>query len=244
MDYVPYSVYELHDFFVEPHRIAKDPYKLHAAYMLSNLFDLYDDDEDVQFIPEKTWGWEVDIDMLRKMVENANDDFLSACDNDLMIDIWNQRYSIRHSKDIDRSRLKNIFNFIETDHNTYIVSHNGIMNLNSRFASKQTEFEENKKYLEGVIVLAEDDLHNGWDKLTDMEITMYVWYLWCKKTNDRDYTHFRKRCSKDLYTRKADDVGCFNSKVSETLIPTTQYLFSASKVKKWNLEHHQKSYIK
>lgn len=244
MDYTPYSVYELHDFFVEPHRIAKDPYKLHAAYMLSNLFDLYDYEEDVQFIPEKTWNWEVDVGMLKRMIKNANNDFLSACDNDLMIDIWNQGYSIRHSKDVDRSRLKDIFNFVQTDHDTFVVSPNGIMNLNSYYASKQIEFEENKKYLERVIALAEDDAHDGWDKLTDMEVTMYVWYLWCRKTDDRDYSYFRKKCFKDLYTKKSDDIACFNSKVSKTLTPTTQYLFSSSKVKEWNQTHHQKSYIK
>ena len=212
--------------------------------MLSNLFDLYDYEEDVQFVPEKTWNWEVDVGMLKRMIENANNDFLSACNNDLMIDIWNQGYSIRHPKDVDRSRLKNIFNFIQTDHDTFVVSPNGIMNLNSHYASKQVEFEENKKYLERVVALAEDDAHDGWDKLTDMEVTMYVWYLWCRKTDDRDYSHFRKKCFKDLYTKKSDDIACFNSKVSKTLTPTTQYLFSSSKVKEWNQTHHQKSYIK
>jgi hypothetical protein len=246
MDYKPYKEYELHDMFKEPRRIAKNPYKLYAAYMLSCIFELHEpeeDDDDNMFDPETTWGWTIDKDLYDKTFKNAYEQFCDALDYDLQIDVWGQGYSIRNGRKLDRKALLSVFNFPVKDDNV-IIERTGILNIEqSHELTLNEKFVQNKIYLEKVIQMAEDDTNDGWDKLTDMEVTMYIWYLWCKKTTSRDYNIFRKECSKDLYTSKEDDESCFNDKVQLTRQPTTQYLFSALKVIDWNKAHHQKSPI-
>lgn len=253
MEYLPYKEYELHDMFKEPRRISKNPYKLFAAYMLSCLFELYDPENEIEgipFIPEETWGWVVDKDLLDKTAKNAIEQFIDACDNDLNIDIWNRGYSIRRANHIDRSRLTDIFKFpiVASDNgDCYRIIKNGIMNLECPYDTENdnpiAEFTRNKLYLQKVIETAKDDEHDGYDKLTDMEVTMYCWHAFCNKIKSRDYWIFRKTYDRYLYTTEDDDRECFNDKAQKTGRHDTQYLFSANKVKKWNEEHHQKSII-
>lgn len=243
MEYEPYQSYELHDMLVEPRRIAKYPYKLHAAYMLDSLFDLYENDEDEPLTQDSIWGWMVDKDDLDKLVENANADFIDACDNDLPIDIKGKSFTIRHSKDLNKDRLKDIFKFPIWEDGRLKVVPNGVMNLEKEIVSTKNEFEQNKAYLERVIQVAEDDEHDGWNKLTDMEVTMYMWQLWCHKHDERDYSAFRQKCERDLYTKESDDRSCFNDKATATGTTPTQFLFSAKKVIAWNKAHSQLSVI-
>lgn len=252
MDYRPYKEYELHDIIAEPRRIAKDPYKLHAAFMISCLFDLYEPTEEENdgtkpFKPEWSWGWLADKALFDKLVKNAQQQFAEACDNGLAIDIWGKGYSIRHADKLDRERLKGIFNFpiVEREDGQYYeIVQSGIIDLSgTEEADPISEFKENKAYLQEVIKTALDDEHDGWNKLTDMEVTMYLWHLFCKKTYCRDYWTFRKTYQHDICTTEKDERDCWNDKAIKTKRHDTQYLFSARKVQGWNNRHHQKSIV-
>lgn len=246
MEYEPYKDYELHDILKEPRRIAKNPYKLYAAYMLSCIFELYepeDEDDNADIDPETTWNWSVDKSIYDKAFKNAYEQFCDALDLDLQIDVWGQGYTIRNGRKLDKKKLLSVFNF-PVDDGDVIITKLGVLNIEGDHElSLNEKFVQNKLYLEKVIQMAEDDAHDGWNKLTDMEVTMYIWYLWCKKTTSRDYKIFRQECAEDLYTIEDDDRSCFNDKVQLTHTPTTQYLFSALKVMDWNKQHHQKSPI-
>lgn len=250
MEYKPYKEYELHDMFKEPRRISQNPYRLFAAYMLSCLFELRDDsDDDEPIVPENTWGWLVSKTMLDKVVVESIEDFINACDNDLTIDIWGRGYSIRRANKLDRRKLKNVFEFPivhSSDGDSYRVIKNGIMNLEEPVNNDDSlimQFRRNKKYLEEVIRMAMDDEHDGYDKLTDMEITMYCWHIFCNKGDCRDYWVFRTVYGKYLYTSEEDDKSCWTDKVIKEKRHDTEYLFSANKVQQWNKEHKQKSVI-
>lgn len=251
MKYKPYKDSELHDIIMNPRQIAKDPYRLHAAYMISCLFDLYEpseeDDEATPFIPERSWGWLTDKSLFDKMMKSAQQQFIEACDNGASIDIWGRGYSIRHADKLDKERLNSIFNFplVEQEGEQYYkIVKGGVMNLSDEEESDPiSEFKTNKAYLQEVIKTALDDEHDGWNKLTDMEVTMYLWHLFCKKTDCRDYWVFRKAYEKDIYTKESDECDCWNDKAIKTKRHDTQYLFSAKKVQSWNETHHQKSII-
>lgn len=252
MDYRPYKDYELHDIITEPRRIAKDPYKLHAAFMVSCLFDLYEPSDEEEagskpFDPEKSWGWLADKSLFDKTMRNARQQFSEACDNGLSIDIWGKNYSIRYASKLDKERLKDIFSFplVEVRGESYYkITKDGIIDLSdAEECDPISEFKKNKAYLQKVVKTALDDEHDGWNKLTDMEVAMYLWHLFCKKTDCRDYWTFRKTFKNDLYTTEQDERGCWNDKAIKTNRHDTQYLFSARKVQDWNERHHQKSII-
>ena len=236
--------------FKEPRRVSSDPYQLFAAYMISCLYELYEPDNDSEtYDPENTWGWLVDKQMCDKMVKEAIEQFIEACDNDLSIDIWNRGYTIRKARLLDMKRLEDIFQFpiVNADEgDCYNVVKNGIMKLEKAVSADKShiaEYHRNKAYLEEVIRIAKDDKNDGYDKLTDMEVTMYCWYVFYKKMDGRDYWIFRKTYEKFLYTDEDDDRACWTDKVLKTKRLDTQYLFSANKVKDWNKRHKQKSIV-
>lgn len=246
MEYSPYKEYDLYDMINEPRRISKDPYKLHAAFMLSCLFEACPTDEDDHPMnPNGDWGWSIPVDILNDVLRNANEQFVDACDNGLQVDIWNSQYTIRHAKDIDRSRLNDIFKFEKVDDN-YIVSKNGIMDLahllQGNQASKTEQLRKDRDYLKKIVKLAEDTI-TGWFELTDIEVTAYLWYLYVKSYKDNNYDNFRKVFKNDIYTTLEDDKSCWNDKMLMPITAPTPYIFSAEKMARWNAKYHQHSHI-
>lgn len=247
--YEPYSKYDIHLLFAEPRSISDQPYMLHAAFMLSCLFEAYTPDEDEEELPklEDTWGWTIPKSILEKIVKNANEQFIYAMENSTQIDIWDRGFSIRKAKTCDKSRLNDIFDFPTEDDN-YVVTQSGIMNLagyseESANAQNREEFSYNKSYLRKVVMVAEDDEHDGWDKLTDMEVTMYLWALYYRKYKTNDNEGFRKHFKLDLCTTPEDDQACWNAVAAIKSKPHGLYTFSARKVREWNQQHGQKSII-
>lgn len=252
-NYKPYSDYDIHIFFSEPREISDKPYMLHAAFLLSCLFEAYtpdesDEDEEGDSIPlEDTWNWKIPQTVLNSIVKNANEQFIYASDNGTQIDIWGRGYSIRKPNAYDKSRLNNIFNF-PIDGDDYIVTKSGVINLMGDVKSDahlryKDEFSDNKEYLRKVIMVAEDDEHNGWDKLTDMEVTMYLWAIFYRKNECENDIIFREKYKKDLYTSVNDDKSCWNSIAQLNSKPYGLYTFSACKVREWNKQHCQQSII-
>lgn len=220
---------------------------LHAAFLLSCLFEAYepDDEEDVDL--EHTWGWKIPQSVLKSIVKNANEQFIYASDHGTQIDIWDKGYSIRKVNAYDKTRLDKIFNF-PTDGDDYIVCKEGIINLVEPstldvYDKVKAEFSDNKAYLRKVVMTAEDDAHSGWDKLTDIEVTLYLWTIFYRKHEDENELRFREMFKKDLYTTPNDDKQCWNDLAQLRQKPCGLYTFSASKIREWNKQHQQQSII-
>lgn len=248
--YEPYSDYDVHLFFSEPREVSDRPYMLHAAFLLNCLFEAYtpdEDEEDEQPNLENTWGWKIPKSVLCSIIQNANEQFIYASDHGTQIDVWGKNFSIRKVNAYDKKRLGDIFDFpIEGD--DYIVTKSGVMNLAGNFKSEahmefKDEFQDNKSYLRKVIMVAEDDEHDGWDKLTDMEVTMYLWALYYRKHENDNDIEFRELFKNDLYTSSVDDKQCWNAVAILNSKPHGLYTFSACKVRNWNKQHNQKSVI-
>lgn len=247
--YEPYSDYDIHLFFSEPREVSDRPYMLHAAFMLSCLFEAYtpDDDEDEQPKLEETWGWKIPKSVLNSIVKNANEQFIYASDHGTQIDVWDKSFSIRKVNAYDKTRLGEIFDF-PTDGDDCVVTKTGVLNLAGNFKSEanenvKNEFADNKSYLRKVIMVAEDDDNDGWDKLTDMEVTMYLWALYYRKHESDNEIEFRGLFKKDLYTSLSDDKSCWNAVAVLGSKPHGLYTFSACKVREWNKAHNQPSII-
>lgn len=248
--YEPYSDYDIHIFFSEPREISDRPYMLHAAFLLNCLFEAYtpdEDEEEEQVKLEETWGWKIPKTVLNSIVKNANEQFIYASDHGTQVDVFGKGFSIRKVNAYDKTRLGDIFDF-PADGDDYIVTKSGVMNLAGNFttdARKQVkdEFLDNKSYLRKVIMVAEDDAHDGWDKLTDMEVTMYLWAIFYRKYEVENDLQFRNQFAKDLYTSESDDRQCWNAVAQLNGKPHGLYTFSACKVREWNKAHHQKSVI-
>jgi hypothetical protein len=249
MKYKPYSDYDIHLFFSEVREVSDRPYMLHAAFLLSCLFEAYtpDEDNEEELDLEHTWGWKIPQSVLKSIVKNANEQFIEASNHGTQIDIWDKGYSIRKVNAYDKNRLNDIFNF-PADADDYIICKEGIMDLAGDFNNNahdevKTEFQDNKSYLRKVIMVAEDDAHNGWNKLTDIEVTLYLWTLFYRKQNTDNAVLFREKFDKDLYTSKDEDKQCWNAIAQLNDRPNGLYTFSANKVRKWNEQHEQVSII-
>lgn len=248
MKYAPYSDYDIHLLFSEVRRVSDQPYMLHAAFLLSCLFESYAPDEDEEDVDmEHTWGWEIPTSILDSIVRNANEQFIDASENGIQIDIWDKGYSIRKARLCDKRRLNDIFNF-QTNGDNYIVNKDGIMNLSEysstdAYNTTKKELSDNKNYLRKVIMVAEDDAHNGWNKLTDMETTLYMWALFYQRYKKDDAGLFREKFKKDFYTTPEDEKQCWNDIAMLQNKPHGLYTFSANKVREWNRQHQQKSII-
>lgn len=248
--YEPYSNYDIHILFSEPREISDRPYMLHAAFLLNCLFEAYtpdEDDEEEQPKLEETWGWKIPQVVLKSIIKNANEQFIYASDHGTQVDVWGKGFSIRKVNAYDKTRLGNIFDF-PVDGDDYIVTKSGIMNLAGNFTTDarqqvKDEFADNKSYLRKVIMVAEDDAHDGWNKLTDMEVTMYLWAIFYRKHEVENDLQFRNQFAKDLYTSESNDRQCWNAVAQLNGKPHGLYTFSACKVREWNKQHNQKSII-
>lgn len=249
MKYEPYSDYDIHLLFSEVREVSDRPYMLHAAFLLSCLFEAYtpdEDDEENQDM-EHTWNWKIPKNILDSIVKNANEQFIYASDHGTQVDIWDKGYTIRKVNAYDKTRLNDIFHFDSIDNN-YIVNKNGIMNLEGRSTldaqlEAKAEMAENRTYLRKVVMVAEDDANNGWDKLTDIEVTLYLWTLFYCKYEEANDVRFRELFKKDLYTTSKDDKQCWNALAQLRNKPTGRYTFSANKIREWNKQHRQHSII-
>lgn len=247
--YQPYGDYDIHLMFSEPREISGNPYMLHAAFMLGCLFEAYTPDEgdcaDDEPKLEENWGWEIPRQILDGIVKNANEQFVYALDNSTQIDVWGAGFSIRKANQCDRSRLHEIFNFPMNGDN-YVVTKTGVMNLQETSCAKEQvrgEFSDNMSYLRKVIFTAEDDDNDGWYKLTDMEVTMYLWALYYRKNRENDNEAFRRKFKNDVPTTRRDEMSCWNALAQSESRPHGMFTFSASKVREWNAKHGQESVI-
>ncbi len=247
--YQPYSASELDVLLHEPWEISDQPFRLHAAFALSTLFDVCspETDEDEEFKIEDMWGCKIPKSIIDRLVVEIATDFNDAASQYKPVRIWGKPYSIRKVNAYDRKRLNLIFNFpVEGD--DYIISKEGVLNLAGivpdalqKYEVSREQAAANRTYLRQIIKLAEDDVHNGWDKLTDMEIILYCWAMFYNKYQYDNFVHFKQEYKDYLYVKETDIISCLNEKATLRQKPTGMYSFSFEKVQEWNVANKQKS---
>lgn len=246
-NYLPYEKSEIDTLMNEPWEISDRPFMLHAAYALSCLFDTLTPEDDEDFIHEDIWGCKIEKKILDRLVKDIADDFNDAATNRKQVCIWGKNYSIRKVNAYDHNRLGLIFDF-PIEKGEYTLTKEGVLNLagstNSALRPYEVTKEQakiNRQYLRQIIMLAEDDANNGWDKLTDMEIVVYCWALFYNKHQCNNFLLFKKEYKDYLYVSEREILNCLNEKSTLMQRPEGMYAFSYDKVKAWNQAHGQKS---
>lgn len=248
-NYQPYSPSEIDVLLHEPWEVSDQPFRLHAAFALSTLYDVcipeLDDDE--QFSVDDMWGMRIPKIIIDRMADEIMADFNDAASQYKPVKIWDKSYSIRKVNAYDRKRLNLIFNFLQ-DGDDYIIAKDGILNLAGetpdclkKYEVTKEQVATNRTYLRQIIKLAEDDANNGWDKLTDMEITLYCWAMFYNKHQMDNLILFKQKYKDYIYVKESDIMECLNEKSSFCQRPTGMYAFSFDKVQNWNQSHRQKS---
>lgn len=254
MRYRTYSQTEIYQILHQTREIADKPYMLYVAFVLSCLSEVLeseDEDNEMPWSVDNIWGAALPYEVFTAIYTSAFTQFLDALQNGYPLDVWGKSISIRKAKSCNIDLLHNIFHFkgmYESGTEEVVIEQSRIYNVSNVLCSKE-EQKDNWNYLRQVIYLAEDD--DGWYKLTDMEVTMYLWAVFyktqlknTKAPNDPSaYSNFRAKYSEDLVTTYKEEHDCWIDGCKETNIPNTYFLFNASNVRDWNIKHHQESYV-
>lgn len=245
--YHPYDVSTIDTLMKEPWEVSDRPFMLHAAYALNCLCDLFDSDEEEDIIPDDIWGRKVSKKILDRLVNDIEADFNDAASNHKPVRIWGKGYSIRKVNAYDHTRLHLIFNFPLSD-GEYTITKEGIINLSGAscdilkpYEVTKEQAQMNRTYLRQIIMLAEDDVNNGWDQLTDMEIILYCWGLFYNKYQYDNFIQFKREYKDYIYVTEKDILDCLNERSSLRQTPIGMYAFSHDKVQEWNQANHQES---
>ncbi len=245
--YNSYDDMELYQLMNETWDVTDRPYLLHAAYALSCLseaLEMDDDDEDESKKP--IWGKTIPERILKSIVKNVNESFNEAADNGTRIDVFGRAYSVRKVNAYDRKRLGNIFDFPLQD-GEYTVTKDGVKKLSDceyyTFQKSKENFIANKSFLRKLVMLAEDDAHNGWDKLTDMEVAIYCWAKFYNKNQCDNEVLFAEKYKEYLYVSMDEIHSCLNDTLRIDKRLHGMYAFDYNKVMAWNKENNQPSVI-
>lgn len=243
-DYGSYDELELYQLMNEPWEVTDRPYLLHAAYALSCLSEALDDEDDDENTP--IWGKTIPERILKSIVKNAAENFNDAADNRTKIDVFGKPYSVRKANAYDRKRLESIFDFPLKD-GEYTVTKDGVKKLNSceydSFQKSKESLAVNKLFLRKVIMLAEDDDNDGWDKLTNMEVAVYCWAKFYHKHQHDNEVLFAEKYKDYLYVDMSEIHSCMNDQSTIVKRLHGMYTFDYERVMAWNNEHGQHSVI-
>ena len=250
-NYAPYAAADLRCLTYEPWEVSDRPYMLHASYALYNLFDIVccneTDDDSASFTPNDMWGLRIEKRILDRLVRDIQADFNDAATNRKPIEIWGRSYTIRKINSYDHNRLHNIFSF-PIENGEYIITKEGVLNLAGAtplslksYEISQIQSKQNRTYLRQIIKLAEDDINNGWDRLTDMEIIYYCWAQFYNKHQVESFVIFKNEYKDYFYVSDKDILSCLNEKSTLCEKPIGMYAMSAEKIQKWNNAHNQSS---
>lgn len=247
-DYEPYTPSEIETMMREPWEISDNPYMLHAAYALSSLYDLCSTDDDGEKMPiDEIWECSIPQDMMRRLADDIAADFNDAADNRKPVKIWGKSYSVRKVNAYDHKRLHLIFDFpLQGD--DYLIAKEGVLNLAGptydplkQYETTREQAQANRTYLRQIIMLAEDDDNNGWEKLTDMEIAYYCWALFYNKHQSNNWVQFSHEYRDYLYADEREARSCFTAKAELRNGPVGMYTFCRDKILEWNRRSGQES---
>lgn len=242
----PFLLAEIDDLINAPDKIASNPYKLFSSYALNSILELVEDDGDEDEGEERKDYWNAIVPkfILENLFHSLIEDFSDAIGQHKPIQIRNRQYSVRKTGQIDLSLLSNAFNFPTNENGDYILTPEGVLNVEWQVQDVETydsikeDAKNNRQYLYQVIKLAED-IENGWDKLTDMEVVMYCWALFYQSTASENFQLFSQQYSQYLYVTQSDIWDCLTDKSLLAEKPIGLCPFAATKICDWNHAHRQ-----
>lgn len=251
MNYNPYTESELYQIIHNTRDVSSNPYSLFVAYVLYALFEHLDEEfefenEDDHY--EEYWKTDISHKEFWDILGNAAEDFVSAVENHLQVDINGKAYTIRHTDQFDKSKLKYVFLFNQHAVNGMCpVRKEYIFNVSGEerktFKEIQSDAKLNKAYF-WKIVYAVDKL-GKYDDLTDIEAATYCFGLYYSKhvslETDRKYMLKFMDEYEEYFGLTLDEV--ISCVIDNLKFPQYYYNFSADKIRKFNESKKQASFI-
>lgn len=252
-EYSTFSEADLYLIMQRTGEISRDPYKLFVAFVLSNISDcLEEEDEDYAPTATNIWGRRLPEGIYDAMYKNCIEDFREAVANKVPIDVFGKPYMVRKASDVDMERLVESFQFPIFDGFRSICKI-GVKNVNvevGAFNVEKQRLKDDLDYVRKIIYLAEGD-DDGWDSLTDIEVVVYLWALYVSKAirknveiNDKWMVDwYRKRVCEYVSIPMREIRSAWSDRIRITEQADTVCVFSAAKVRDWNKRKRQKSRI-
>lgn len=237
MDNNCYTREELCEIINNTRANSSNPYKLFIAYVLASLSDLKDDEE------QSLFDMSIDKSIAINIVKDCTLDFKEALKNGCSIEINGKSYTIRNKSKVKSELLDKIFQ----------LPSGKMQQLKPEYIFKQDQYvpyfteekqSDNMLYFQKIVMLS-DSTNDGYDKLTDIEAAVYCWGLFHSKNISSPTGPYMYQKFYDKY-KDYFDVGfyelthCVND---GERFPYHYWSFSVSKIKKWNKDHNQKSYV-
>ena len=247
----PYTKEEIYQICKKTREVSSDPYSLFVAYVLYALFEYLDEEfefENEEDHFEEYWHTTISHKEFWDIIGNAADDFVSAVENHLQVDINGQSYTIRHASEFDKTKLKNIFWFNKHAKDGMCpVRIEYINNVNAAdektFVERKNDAKENQEYFRS-IVYATDKL-GKYDELTDIEAAAYCFGLYFSK---HVIINIDKKYVLEFMAEYEDYFGLDMETMCSCILdnlkyPQYYYSFSAEKIRAFNKRHNQTSVI-
>lgn len=254
-EYMTFSEADLYLMMQRTGEINRDPYKLFVAFILSNISDCIEEEEENKispFLRMPIWGQRVPEDIYNIMYKNCLEDFKEAIANKTTIDIYGKPYMVRKADGIDMEKLADSFQFPVFDGYVSICK-NGVKNVNvevGKFNAVKQRLKDDLDYIRKIIYFAEAN-DDGWDSLTDMEVVAYLWALYISKAirknikiNDKWMVDwYKKRVCEYVSVPLREIQSAWSDRIKIVEHADTVCVFSSVKIRDWNRRKHQKSCV-
>lgn len=246
MERKPFSELDLRRIITDTREVSDRPYMLYAAFILSDIYDVIADGEEEDFSIDDMWGQKIPQKILDRLINDTIEDFCSAAENHLQINVFGHPYSIRRVNAFDRQQLKETIAF-PIENGEYIITKSGVMDLGNigtpTYLAAKEELEECRSYFRKIVMVAEDDENDGYDKLSDMECAFYCWGIYFCKTTRNNAIEWHEKYKK-YYCLTLDEVKeGWNERSRLMNKPHGLYTFSAKAIREWNKKNGQGSII-
>ena len=233
-----YSEYEIDILVSDTGEVCDEPYSLFAAYAISCLYDLVEDNS--------VWGTELPQTIVDRTLKSAIMDFCAAADSCLPVNVFGRNYRIGRVNAFDRKALINQFDFQQIWDN-YLIEKSRIVNLSvcleKPYLKTRNELRDNRTFFRKVVMVAEDEEHDGWDKLTDMEVAVYCWGLFYYTQKNNNVVEWYSEFKEYIGQPSIEVQKCLNDECKINNRPNGMFPFSANAVREWNINHNQVSVV-
>ena len=216
--------------------ISSNPNQLYAAYAISCLSEYLVEDGAI----DDMWGMEIDIDNLCKLLEDTYLDFTSAMSNNIPITIFGNQYTIRNKNQFASQSAGSIFDF-DISNGMALISKGKIRNIELVVEKESTA--DIRLFFRKIVCLAEDDVNDGWNKLTDMEIVFYCWGMFYYSDLKCDFCSFMSKYSDYIYVNEDEIKKVWSDNCIKSGRLNGIFAFSKRKIEQFNKEHSQKSFV-
>jgi len=245
-----------------PAMASKNAWWLFTVFFWNNLreecYHVLYEDEDPDLIPDykefSIDNMKIEKDVLDIMLKCSAEDFINAMENNLTIRIGGKPYRIPRNENVTKEKLVNsIFKFPEIYEGNKCHIHRNfvfeVRDIDPEGYDRTTDIRESRKFFHKLVYMAESS-DDGWYDLTDMEAAAYTWALFMRRYEEeyvksviepvrKALNKIYKECGIETL---AELSSCWVDEIESAKV-SVDTQFSASKIRRWNEQNAQESFV-